>query len=146
MVVVFVTRQVRRAMEGENKKERDRARKERNEQVRELVAWVRKRDPRVAERQRVQQKLDEVSWTSFGELIWLGFGFCVCFPIFVRANVCCFLFVFLSIDGFQLVFANIRNDKLKKLNGANSHNKRRKRSFDNGENLILRNCDRKKRP
>uniref|UniRef100_A0A8C5SR07 DnaJ heat shock protein family (Hsp40) member C21 n=1 Tax=Laticauda laticaudata TaxID=8630 RepID=A0A8C5SR07_LATLA len=37
----------KRAMEKENKKTRDKARKERNELVRELVAFVRKRDKRV---------------------------------------------------------------------------------------------------
>ena len=37
----------KRAMEKENKKTRDKARKERNELVRQLVAFVRKRDRRV---------------------------------------------------------------------------------------------------
>ena len=37
----------KRAMEKENKKTRDKARKERNELVRSLVAFVRKRDRRV---------------------------------------------------------------------------------------------------
>jgi DnaJ family protein A protein 5 len=40
-------RRVVRAMEKENKKFRDKARKERNEEVRTLVAFVRKRDKRV---------------------------------------------------------------------------------------------------
>jgi DnaJ family protein A protein 5 len=42
-------RRVVRAMEKENKKVRDKARKERNEQVRALVEFVRKRDKRVAQ-------------------------------------------------------------------------------------------------
>ncbi|NXS65421.1 DJC21 protein, partial [Pandion haliaetus] len=47
----------KRAMEKENKKTRDRARKERNEVVRQLVAFVRKRDKRVhAHRKLVQQQ------------------------------------------------------------------------------------------
>ncbi|CAF1274747.1 unnamed protein product [Rotaria sordida] len=40
-------RRVRRLMEQENKKLRDKAKKERNEEVRELVAFVKKRDKRV---------------------------------------------------------------------------------------------------
>lgn len=49
-------RQVRRAMEQENKKLRDKAKKERNEEVRALVAYVRKRDKRV---QAYKRKLEE---------------------------------------------------------------------------------------
>ncbi|CAF2428856.1 unnamed protein product [Rotaria sp. Silwood2] len=40
-------RRVRRLMEQENKKLRDKAKKERNEEVRELIAFVKKRDKRV---------------------------------------------------------------------------------------------------
>jgi len=43
-------RRIRRAMEQENKKVRDQARRERNDVVRELVRFVRKRDPRVERR------------------------------------------------------------------------------------------------
>nr|XP_033788878.1 dnaJ homolog subfamily C member 21 isoform X2 [Geotrypetes seraphini] len=47
----------KRAMEKENKKTRDKARKERNELVRELVAFVRKRDRRVqAHRKLVEEQ------------------------------------------------------------------------------------------
>ena len=49
-------RQVRRAMEQENKKLRDKAKKERNEEVRALVAFVKKRDKRV---QAYKKKLEE---------------------------------------------------------------------------------------
>ncbi|XP_040194167.1 dnaJ homolog subfamily C member 21 isoform X2 [Rana temporaria] len=58
----FDTRQAsnrweKRAMEKENKKTRDKARKERNELVRELVAFVRKRDKRVqAHRKLVEEQ------------------------------------------------------------------------------------------
>jgi DnaJ homolog subfamily A member 5 len=65
-------RQVRRAIEKENKKFRDAARKKYNETVRALVSCIRKRDPRVQryeleasekkkedERKRAEQKLDE---------------------------------------------------------------------------------------
>lgn len=49
------SRQVRRAMETENDRIRNAARKKRNEEIRELVAYVKKRDKRVAmERERVQ--------------------------------------------------------------------------------------------
>ncbi|XP_075040548.1 dnaJ homolog subfamily C member 21 isoform X2 [Mixophyes fleayi] len=84
----------KRAMEKENKKTRDKARKERNELVRELVAFVRKRDKRVqahrklveeqnaekakkVEEQRRQQRLQnaklaetykEQSWMAMSEL------------------------------------------------------------------------------
>ncbi|XP_012695778.2 dnaJ homolog subfamily C member 21 [Clupea harengus] len=84
----------KRAMEKENKKMRDKSRKERNELVRQLVAFVRKRDKRVqahkilveeqnaakakkAEELRRQQKLSqaklaedykEQSWASMTEL------------------------------------------------------------------------------
>ncbi|CAF1937704.1 unnamed protein product [Rotaria magnacalcarata] len=40
-------RRVRRLMEQENKKLRDKAKKERNEEVRELIAFVKKRDKRI---------------------------------------------------------------------------------------------------
>ncbi|KAE8636525.1 hypothetical protein XENTR_v10003030 [Xenopus tropicalis] len=47
----------KRAMEKENKKVRDKARKERNELIRELVAFVRKRDKRVqAHRKMVEEQ------------------------------------------------------------------------------------------
>ncbi|XP_059213810.1 dnaJ homolog subfamily C member 21 isoform X2 [Centropristis striata] len=84
----------KRAMEKENKKTRDKARKERNELVRQLVAFVRKRDRRVqahrklveeqnaekikkVEEQRRKQKLHqaklaeeykEQSWAAMSEL------------------------------------------------------------------------------
>merc|ERR1719427_1249419 len=45
-------RWVKRKMEAENKKVRDKAKKERNEAVRNLVGFVRKRDKRVAEQSR----------------------------------------------------------------------------------------------
>uniref|UniRef100_A0A8C2XIK4 DnaJ homolog subfamily C member 21 n=1 Tax=Cyclopterus lumpus TaxID=8103 RepID=A0A8C2XIK4_CYCLU len=95
----FDTRQAsnrweKRAMEKENKKTREKARKERNELVRQLVAFVRKRDRRVqahrklveeqnaekikkVEAQRRQQKLSqakqveeykEQSWAAMSEL------------------------------------------------------------------------------
>lgn len=54
-------RQVRRAMEQENKKLRDKAKKERNEEVRALVGFVRKRDKRVqAYRKRLEERADEI--------------------------------------------------------------------------------------
>ncbi|GCB84674.1 hypothetical protein scyTo_0025270, partial [Scyliorhinus torazame] len=44
-------------MEKENKKIRDKARKERNEVVRQLVAFIRKRDRRVqAHRKRLEEQ------------------------------------------------------------------------------------------
>ncbi|XP_029434850.1 dnaJ homolog subfamily C member 21 [Rhinatrema bivittatum] len=47
----------KRAMEKENKKTRDKARKERNELIRELVAFIRKRDKRVqAHRKLVEEQ------------------------------------------------------------------------------------------
>uniref|UniRef100_A0A0B7ABF2 DnaJ homolog subfamily C member 21 n=1 Tax=Arion vulgaris TaxID=1028688 RepID=A0A0B7ABF2_9EUPU len=49
-------RQCRRAMESENKKLRDAAKKERNEEIRSLVAFVKKRDKRV---QAYKKKLEE---------------------------------------------------------------------------------------
>ncbi|XP_054612421.1 dnaJ homolog subfamily C member 21 [Dunckerocampus dactyliophorus] len=52
----------KRAMEKENKKTRDKARKERNELVRQLVAFVRKRDRRVqAHRKQVEERNAEKS-------------------------------------------------------------------------------------
>jgi len=57
-VTTAPNRQYRRAMEKENKKERDKERRAFNERVRELVEFVRKRDPRVRE-QQVQQKRDK---------------------------------------------------------------------------------------
>ena len=53
-------RQVRRLMEKENKKEREAGRKEYNECVRALAAFVRRRDPRVAEHvQRQRSKREQ---------------------------------------------------------------------------------------
>jgi len=53
-------RWVRRKMEQENKVERDKAKKERNEQVRNLVAFIRKRDKRVmAYRKKLEEKTEE---------------------------------------------------------------------------------------
>ncbi|GFS23075.1 DnaJ-like protein subfamily C member 21 [Elysia marginata] len=49
-------RRMRRAMEQENKKLRDAAKKERNEEIRALVAYVKKRDKRV---QAYKKKLEE---------------------------------------------------------------------------------------
>ncbi|GFO47962.1 Dnaj-like protein subfamily c member 21 [Plakobranchus ocellatus] len=49
-------RRMRRAMEQENKKLRDAAKKERNEEIRNLVAYVKKRDKRV---QAYKKKLEE---------------------------------------------------------------------------------------
>lgn len=45
-------RRVRRLMEQENKKIRDKAKKKRNEIIRELVRFVRRRDPRVVQRKK----------------------------------------------------------------------------------------------
>ncbi|CAE8710124.1 unnamed protein product, partial [Polarella glacialis] len=49
-------RQVRRAMEQENKKARQAAKKDFNAEVRQLVQFVQKRDPRVAAHQKKQMK------------------------------------------------------------------------------------------
>ncbi|KAL0163142.1 hypothetical protein M9458_042538, partial [Cirrhinus mrigala] len=46
----------KRAMEKENKKTRDKARKEHNELVRQLVAFVRKRDKRVQAHKKLKAK------------------------------------------------------------------------------------------
>lgn len=71
----------KRAMEKENKKTREKARKERNDLVRQLVAFVRKRDRRVqahrklveeqnaektkkVEELRRQQKLKQAKWVK----------------------------------------------------------------------------------
>ncbi|KAA0194124.1 DnaJ subfamily A member 5 [Fasciolopsis buskii] len=54
------SRQERRAMEQENRRLRNAARRKRNEEVRQLVAFVKKRDRRVAaERVRIQQLNEE---------------------------------------------------------------------------------------
>lgn len=54
-------RQVRRIMEQENKKLRDKAKKERNEEVRALVAFVRKRDRRVqAHIKKMEERAAEI--------------------------------------------------------------------------------------
>jgi len=53
-------RWVKRKMEAENKKIRDKARKEKNEAVRNLVSFVRKRDKRVAEySKKLQERAEE---------------------------------------------------------------------------------------
>ncbi|XP_041358762.1 dnaJ homolog subfamily C member 21-like [Gigantopelta aegis] len=55
-------RRTRRLMEAENKKLRDAAKRERNEQIRELVAFVRKRDKRVqAQRKRLEERAAEIT-------------------------------------------------------------------------------------
>ncbi|XP_074641526.1 dnaJ homolog subfamily C member 21-like [Tubulanus polymorphus] len=55
-------RRTRRLMEAENKKLRDAARKERNEEIRALVAFVRKRDKRVqAYRKKLEDRAAEIS-------------------------------------------------------------------------------------
>ncbi|KAF6773601.1 hypothetical protein AHF37_06957 [Paragonimus kellicotti] len=55
------SRPERRAMEAENRRIRNAARKKRNEEIRELVAFVKKRDKRVAaERERLQLANQEV--------------------------------------------------------------------------------------
>jgi DnaJ family protein A protein 5 len=79
-------------MEKENKKIRDKARKEKNELVRQLVAFIRKRDKRVqahrklveeqnaekarkAEEMRRQQKLKQAKYVMPGWLFFLlGLG------------------------------------------------------------------------
>lgn len=54
-------RQIRRLMEQDNKKLRDKAKKERNEEIRELVAFVRKRDKRVqAHKKKLEERAVEV--------------------------------------------------------------------------------------
>ncbi|XP_076462361.1 dnaJ homolog subfamily C member 21-like [Babylonia areolata] len=54
-------RRTRRLMEAENKKKRDAAKKERNEEIRALVAFVRKRDKRVQENKRkLEQRAAEI--------------------------------------------------------------------------------------
>ncbi|KFM83608.1 DnaJ-like protein subfamily C member 21, partial [Stegodyphus mimosarum] len=52
-----VGRQIIRAMEKENKKLRDQHKKARNEEVRELVAFVRKRDKRVQAHKKMVEEL-----------------------------------------------------------------------------------------
>lgn len=55
-------RRVRRIMEAENKKLRDAARKERNEEVRALVRFVKKRDRRVqAYRKKMEERNEEIA-------------------------------------------------------------------------------------
>ncbi|XP_071117514.1 dnaJ homolog subfamily C member 21-like [Haliotis cracherodii] len=55
-------RWTRRKMEAENKKQRDAAKKERNEEIRALVAYVRKRDKRVqAHRKRLEERAAEIA-------------------------------------------------------------------------------------
>lgn len=77
----------KRAMEKENKKIRDKARKEKNELVRQLVAFIRKRDKRVqahrklveeqnaekarkAEERRRQQKLKQAQYVRQGRILF----------------------------------------------------------------------------
>merc|ERR1712096_507764 len=54
-------RWVKRKMEAENKKVQDKARKERNEAVRNLIQFVRKRDKRVAEYSKKLQEKAEIN-------------------------------------------------------------------------------------
>ncbi|KAL3841985.1 hypothetical protein ACJMK2_020061 [Sinanodonta woodiana] len=55
-------RRVRRLMEAENKKLRDAAKKERNEEVRQLVRFVKKRDKRVQEyKKKLEERAAEIS-------------------------------------------------------------------------------------
>ncbi|KAF3848997.1 hypothetical protein F7725_015494, partial [Dissostichus mawsoni] len=56
----------KRAMEKDNKKTREKSRKERNELVRQLVAFVRKRDRRVLAHRKLDYK--EQSWAAMSEL------------------------------------------------------------------------------
>lgn len=54
-------RRVRRLMEAENKKLRDAARKERNEEIRTLVKFVKKRDKRVQEyKKKMEERAEEI--------------------------------------------------------------------------------------
>lgn len=81
----------KRAMEKENKKTREKARKERNELVRQLVAFIRKRDRRVqahrklveeqnaektrkAEEFRRQQKLKQAKYVNVEEIFSCKLG------------------------------------------------------------------------
>lgn len=53
---------VRRQIERENKKQRDKARKERNEEVQALVAYVKKRDKRLsAYRKKLEERKEEIA-------------------------------------------------------------------------------------
>mmetsp|Transcript_28111 Transcript_28111/g.110543 ORF Transcript_28111/g.110543 Transcript_28111/m.110543 type:complete len:266 (-) Transcript_28111:1428-2225(-) len=52
-------REIRRAMERENKKERTRAKKEFNQMLRDLVAYVKKRDRRVSKRREDMERINE---------------------------------------------------------------------------------------
>lgn len=78
-------------MEKENKKTRDKARKERNELVRQLVAFIRKRDKRVqahrklveeqnaektrkAEEFRRQQKLKQAKYVKVEQIFYFKVG------------------------------------------------------------------------
>lgn len=78
-------------MEKENKKTRDKARKERNELVRQLVAFIRKRDKRVqahrklveeqnaeklrkAEELRRQQKLKQAKYVNVEQTVYFKPG------------------------------------------------------------------------
>ena len=56
MLNVLITIQVRRLMEDENKKERKGVKRSHNDAVRELVAFVRKRDKRLAAHQAEEAK------------------------------------------------------------------------------------------
>lgn len=83
----------KRAMEKENRKIRDRARKEKNELVRQLVAFIRKRDKRVqahrklveeqnaekarkAEEMRRQQKLKQAKYAIWNEVLCASGSVC----------------------------------------------------------------------
>lgn len=50
-------REIRRAMDKENKKERTKAKREFNDLVRKLAEFVKKRDPRVKKQKKVEEKL-----------------------------------------------------------------------------------------
>lgn len=58
-------RDYRRAMERENRRERAKAKKEFNANIRELVAYVKKRDPRVARRKEEEAREKELAETRF---------------------------------------------------------------------------------
>lgn len=58
-------RRVRRLMEAENKKLRDAAKKERNEEIRALVKFVKKRDKRVQEyKKKLEERAEEIARKS----------------------------------------------------------------------------------
>ena len=102
----------KRAMEKENKKTREKARKERNDLVRQLVAFMRKRDRRVqahrkmveeqnaekikkVEQLRRQQKLKQAKYVKKKRLQWMwpfslfSFSLSIVHP----GIICCCLFI-----------------------------------------------------